>query len=103
MNQRVNQLHARVSPFQGWGGFGGRLSQGVALGCCLIAPLARQFVPPALAPQFMGPALAREFVPRRGKTHQPRATPWELGHPTIISPERAPLLCPNPYPRSWFT
>ena len=31
-------------------------------------------------------AQAHEFVPQRGKTHQPRATPWELGHPNNHQP-----------------
>jgi hypothetical protein len=53
MNYRANQLQWRVSPFQGWNHFWGLLSQGVALGCCLTAPLARQFVAPPLARQFV--------------------------------------------------
>jgi hypothetical protein len=77
VNHWVNQVQARVSPFQGWGGFWGLSFQGVALGYCLIAPLARQFV---------ASLLARESLRRRGKTHQPEATPLELGHPTIHQP-----------------
>ena len=122
MNHLVNQLRVHVSPFQGWDGFVGPVSQGVALGyrvaaplarksmvvraarksvpqkgkthpfrcaapgCCLTAPLAckSMFVPAARA-SMPGPSVFKP-VPQRGKTHQPRATPWELGQQTIHQP-----------------
>jgi hypothetical protein len=40
----------------------------------------------AVGALIRGSAAGRKSVPRRGETHQPRATPWELGHPTIHQP-----------------
>jgi hypothetical protein len=42
-----------------------------------------------------------KLQPHRGKTHQPRATPWELGHKNILRPERARHVRPQSPRGSW--
>jgi len=104
---RSGKVARRVPPFQGWDGLMGPGSQGVALGCRVDAPLARQRVRThwpisAFQPEGLQP-ISQERCPRHAAngtrtgfsapTVQPATSPGQRpGNPTtdkIVSPERA--------------
>ena len=78
MNPNTANVCVLVSPLQGWNDLVGALSQGVALGWRVVAPLARHVLRYGNT--------RRDLRANGALTRQPRATPWELGHPTKHQP-----------------
>ena len=78
-----------VPPFQGGAVCVGPSSQGVALGCWVIAPSVRGTPPPPIWEVTATPAAATMPSPNGAKLVSPGQRPGNPANTTNISPERA--------------